>query len=492
MSKFTRDDSVDHMRSLVGTVVDGRFELLSALGEGGSGLVLRARQLDLARDVALKFMSRLDIRDETKRTRFLREAKILAGLSHPNIVKIFAIGEFQGQPYIAMEAIDGTSLNKVIEQSQLSVPECIQLSKQIAEGLAAAHQLGIVHRDIKPSNIMLTGDSPRKAVIIDFGTGKLQQDGQKLTVTDALLGTPMYMSPEQFRGGKADERADIYSLGCLMYEMLSGKPPFTSGSLYEIAMAQSQATPPPLPEGIPAWLKKLIFGMMAKQPADRPQSAAQVAQALDEQRWNGIQPWQLKKDSLSKMQLAVAAIISVMVALVLFNPFSEHHRTAGSNRNYEAKKQQLMAKLSSEKKTPEAAHQTASALLSLMLKNNDTDVASFTLACDKLDESASEANLKTAPEDLELVKSAYKYVHHLTEKESVFTRLRIRQAHILMRSGKQDEAVDVLRSLDPGNLNDADRWLLHLLFPTNITDKTPQLDGAQRSPALLKPLESPN
>ncbi len=211
----------------------GSYEVRSPLGAGGMGEVYLATQSNLGRQVAIKVLASASASDPERLRRFEQEARAASALNHPNIISIYDVGRENTTAYIAMEFVDGRTLRALLESGPLTIKKTLQIAVQIADGLAKAHAAGIVHRDLKPENIMMTRDGLVK--ILDFGLAKLMQrldsSPQNMTATvdsqpGAVLGTAGYMSPEQARGDPVDYRADVFSLGCILYEMVTGKQPF--------------------------------------------------------------------------------------------------------------------------------------------------------------------------------------------------------------------------------------------------------------------------
>jgi serine/threonine protein kinase len=201
------------------------YKIIEKIGEGGMGVVYKAEDTRLERTVALKFLPQEYTRDAYAKERFIQEARAAAVLDHPNICTVYEIDEVDGQTFIAMAYIKGQNLKDRLKSGFLELEEALEITTQVAKGLQEAHDNGIIHRDIKPANIMITEKGQAK--ITDFGLAKLSW-GVDLTKTATIMGTVAYMSPEQAKGEKIDQRTDIWSLGAVLYEMLSGEPPFKS------------------------------------------------------------------------------------------------------------------------------------------------------------------------------------------------------------------------------------------------------------------------
>jgi serine/threonine-protein kinase len=253
------------------------YKILEKLGEGGMGVVYKAEDTKLGRTVALKFLPSELTRDPAAKDRFIQEARAASALDHPNICTIHEAGETEdGQTFIAMGCYEGETLKKKIERGPVDLDSAVRISIQLVEGLAKAHAQGIVHRDIKPANVMVTNEGVAK--ILDFGLAKLVGQA-RLTKSGSTPGTVAYMSPEQARGDSVDSRTDIWSLGVLMYEMLTGQLPFRSQ--YEQALIYSILNEDPVPastlrRGIPHQLEQLVEKAMAKNPDQRYKNASEI------------------------------------------------------------------------------------------------------------------------------------------------------------------------------------------------------------------------
>jgi serine/threonine protein kinase/Tfp pilus assembly protein PilF len=245
------------------------YKILEKIGEGGMGVVYKVEDLKLKRDVALKFLPKEFTADPEAKERFAQEAQAAAALDHPNICTIHEIDESEGQTFIAMAHIKGESLKEKISNGSLNVDDAIRLVVQVAEGLQEAHENGIIHRDIKPANIMLTAKGQAK--IMDFGLAKLSW-GVDLTKTATIMGTVAYMSPEQAKGGKVDHRTDIWSLGAMLYEILTGERPFKITHDQAVLYAILNENPVPITKirkDIPQELEKIVKKALEKNPQKR-------------------------------------------------------------------------------------------------------------------------------------------------------------------------------------------------------------------------------
>jgi eukaryotic-like serine/threonine-protein kinase len=253
-----------------------RYTVERTLGRGGMATVELARDEQLGRRVAVKRLFASLAGDELFQTRFFREARMAAGLSHPNVVGVYDVGEEDGVPYIVMEYVDGETLAELMASGAPMDPDrAVDLLLQICAGLEHAHAAGLVHRDIKPQNLLVRRDGVAK--IADFGIAKTLQATQ-LTEAGTVLGTATYLAPEQAAGQRVTAAADIYSLGAVAYELLTGRPPYRVESLADLARAQRE---PPTPlENVPPELSRAVLGALSADPQARPPSAAVFAREL--------------------------------------------------------------------------------------------------------------------------------------------------------------------------------------------------------------------
>ena len=266
---------------MVGRTIS-HYKILDKLGEGGMGVVYKAEDTRLDRLVALKFLSVSERTDEEDKARFAREARAAAALDHPNICTVYEIDEVEGRSFIAMAFLKGRTVQQMVETAPVPIDAALDLAMQAAKGLAAAHQNGIVHRDIKSANLMVTSPtagSEAQLKIMDFGLAQLTAGASKLTVEGSTLGTAAYMSPEQARGDKVDHRTDLWSLGVVFHELITGQLPFRGE--YEQAIIYSILHEPPEPisslrSGVGLELERIVNKALAKDPDDRYQSAVDL------------------------------------------------------------------------------------------------------------------------------------------------------------------------------------------------------------------------
>jgi serine/threonine protein kinase len=313
-----------------GSLIDERYEILDTLGVGGFGAVFKARQKQFDRFVAVKFLNDVVLQQRDGAARFEREAKAISALKHVNIIGFYGYGVWQEAPYMVMEFFAGDSMQSRLSHGAMDAERALPVITQIFEGLSSAHAAGVVHRDLKPSNILL--DKQDAVKIIDFGLAKLMPSygvpGQKLTETGYTLGTCSYMPPEQALGVPVEPRADIYSAGCIMYEMLAGRPPFVADDNVAVMYMHINEQPKPLTELLPAsrqsqalWF--FVQKCMAKRPEDRYADARMALKDLDaikRGQFERVQPpavlGQSARPSKKSIGVRVATIIIAQVAAV--------------------------------------------------------------------------------------------------------------------------------------------------------------------------------
>jgi eukaryotic-like serine/threonine-protein kinase len=266
------------MNPIAGTVLDDRYALTERIAAGGMGEVWAATDTVLDRKVAVKLLNPALSQQSGFLERFRAEARYSAALHHPNITTVFDYGEDDGSAYLVMELVAGQPLSQIIfERAPMSAQSTASILIQAANALEAAHQGGVVHRDVKPANILITPGGTAK--LTDFGISRLVNSAP-LTQTGQVLGTAQYLSPEQAMGQSATASSDIYALGVVGHEMLTGQPPFSADTLVATAIAHLNQPPPPLPDTVPAGIRNVINAALAKDPADRPATAAAMAHAL--------------------------------------------------------------------------------------------------------------------------------------------------------------------------------------------------------------------
>ena len=277
---------------LVGRVLADRYHILKKLGEGGMGRVYLGEHVKMNRQCAIKVMSAQLVNDSESAQRFAREASNAARIIHPNVAAVFDYGESDGLVYIVMEYIDGVSLSRILEHERVIAPHrALDIARQVADGLGAAHELGIIHRDLKPDNIIVgTSRSGREvAKVVDFGIAKALQDtpSEALTRTGLVIGTPEYMSPEQLLGDPVDVRSDLYSLGCILHQMLTGAPAFDASTREQMITRRLTEDPPHVrtlvPE-LPESLDRAVHRMLARNSSNRYPNASEVHDALTPSR----------------------------------------------------------------------------------------------------------------------------------------------------------------------------------------------------------------
>ncbi len=262
----------------------GDYELLKEIARGGMGVVYQARQVRLNRKVALKMILAGQFAGEAEIKRFHLEAQAAAHLQHPNIVAIHEIGEHEGRHYFSMDYVEGSSLAAVVRSNPLEPTQAARTVRAVAEAIRHAHQCGVIHRDLKPQNILI--DATGQPRVTDFGLAKRVEIDSGLTRSGAVMGSPSYMSPEQARAahGEVGPRSDIYSLGAILYEVLTGRPPFRAETAVEtvLQVLEAEAVPPRLlNRRVPLELDAICMKCLEKNPADRYESAQSLAEDLD-------------------------------------------------------------------------------------------------------------------------------------------------------------------------------------------------------------------
>lgn len=273
----------------VGMVLNGRYKIKKQIATGGMAVVYLGERLGLGRPVAIKFLQEVMLRYPQFISRFRAEAKAMSRLTHPHCVSVIDFG-VEGAPYIVMDFVEGRTLKSILAEERFTLPRAVALTRQMLAGIAHAHSLGIIHRDIKPENVIVqhatgVGEQVR---IFDFGLAKLLDPafGVTMSTGSAVAGTPAYMSPEQTRAQTVDERTDVYSIGLVLFELLTGRKPFVSEDIVEMLQMHREKAPPSLneadPVGVfPPALEEAVARALAKSPDDRFQSAAAFSEALE-------------------------------------------------------------------------------------------------------------------------------------------------------------------------------------------------------------------
>ncbi|MEY4752373.1 MAG: hypothetical protein RJA44_48, partial [Pseudomonadota bacterium] len=299
----------------------GRYQVIDKLGRGGMATVYKAHDPGIDRPIALKFLHASLCEDEEYRDRFLREARAAGGLSHPHIVTVHDVGEIEGRPYMAMELVDGVPLSDLMTRGALlPITDVLEMGVQLAGALDYAHAHGVVHRDIKPGNILKLRHG-NTIKVTDFGIAHVAEPGGPQTRVGDVLGTPQYMSPEQASGGVIDGRSDLFSVGIVLYQLLTGSRPFEGESMIAVALKITREEPAPLtklrPE-LPASVRRIIERCLAKAPERRYQSGRELAEALakvlaelkEEQR-------QSERARIVPLRVRWAGLMALIVGLVM-------------------------------------------------------------------------------------------------------------------------------------------------------------------------------
>lgn len=300
----------------------GGYRLCEVIGMGGMGVVYRAEDPRLDRSVAVKVMKAEIAASADMRRRFLREARLQAQVESDHVVAVFAADEFNGIPFLVMPLMRGKTLTKRLREGRVSLSEAIRITMEVALGTAAAHRLDLIHRDIKPSNIWL--EESGRAKLMDFGLVRKAVDDGESTASGNIVGTPLYMAPEQAHGQAVDKKADLFSLGCVLYELTTGVRPFAATEVAEILNNVREANPPDIlkfnPE-LPAPLVDLIRRLLAKSPEDRPESAEAVAAELQRIETQAGVPVAARKLAIRRNILVLAMFVCALIAAALLNPF---------------------------------------------------------------------------------------------------------------------------------------------------------------------------
>ncbi len=275
----SRSGFVDAGRFMAGTVAAGRYRIIELLGRGGMGEVYRADDITLNQAVALKFLPAIFGQDPTWLERFKNEVRLARQVTHPNVCRVFDIGEYQGEQFLSMEYVDGENLASLLRRiGRVPHPQGVQIARQLCAGLGAAHDRGVLHRDLKPANVMIDGRGSVR--ITDFG---LAAPTDQLKTDQVRAGTPAYMSPEQLAGRSVTVRSDVYSLGLVLYEMFTGKPAFRGETMRDYQKLHSSEEPTPPSEivlDIDPIVERVILRCLEKDPKNRPASAIAVSAAL--------------------------------------------------------------------------------------------------------------------------------------------------------------------------------------------------------------------
>jgi len=332
LSDQNGDKTQTHVILTKGTMVS-HYRIVEKIGAGGMGEVYLAEDTKLKRKVALKFLPAHLSSDSDFKARFVREAEATAKLNHPNIITIYEVAEYNGRPFFAMELVEGQSLRELDAGKGLDASRIIELSIQICDGLGAAHDKKVVHRDIKPSNIVI--DAYGRPKILDFGLAAIQ-GGEEITKTGSTLGTVRYMSPEQVQGQDVDQRSDLFSLGVVLYELISGRTPFEKENEAATLKAITQDNPEPLARyksDIPDELQRTISKLLEKDPSMRYQTASGVIsdlKRLGTSTQSSIAPVPAKKKISWTLAVGGLIVIAVLLAAgIKFWPGGETEKSAG-------------------------------------------------------------------------------------------------------------------------------------------------------------------
>lgn len=307
------------MLDIVGKQV-GRYEIQEHIGEGGMAHVYRAFDPQINRVVALKILKDEHCQDEERKSRFVREGHAAGALTHPNIVTIYDVGDFEGAPYIMMELLDGQTLGDLLLQNtQFAMEDVMQIAIVLADALDYAHSKGVVHRDMKPDNIVVSTDL-QSVKVADFGIARLETTSDsESTQVGMMLGTPRYMSPEQASGAAVDGRSDLFAVGVILYEMITGKKAFDAESMPTLIMQIVQKDPLPIRQiskDTPVGLQKIVNKLLQKRPEKRFQSGQELRSALERERQSLMDEKQEQSGFLS-LQVKWTAIMTTVVAIAM-------------------------------------------------------------------------------------------------------------------------------------------------------------------------------
>ncbi len=311
---------------MIGKVIGGHYKIIDVIGDGGMSRVYLALHMLLDRPVAVKYIHHKFVYDLPSVKRFQQEAKAATALKHPNICAVNEFGiDGEGRSFLVMDYVQGTSLSKLLEEKQkLPADRAIDLLIQVSHGLEHAHSKGVIHRDIKPGNIVIVKDGGAESVkLVDFGIAKLIRDddsGPNLTKTGEIFGTPSYMSPEQCLGKNIDTRSDIYSLGCVLHELITGRPPFTGDGPLEVLMAHVNDEAPLLPITLTqAGLRDVVAQALRKDPSQRYHTVKEFREDLTAIK-GGAEPSHLVKPArkaLPRTMIIIVVVIALLVIAVL-------------------------------------------------------------------------------------------------------------------------------------------------------------------------------
>ena len=312
-----------------GLEIGNRYRVIRVIGRGGMGAVYQVQDRQLGREVALKLIRAETGQDSSALDRFKREIQLSSQITHKNVLRVFDLGEADGVPYLTMQYIEGDDLATLLQKQKakpLPVPRIVSIFRQICEGLGAAHEQGVVHRDLKPQNVMI--DRQDRVYLTDFGLARTLEQS-RMTQTGAVIGTPHYMSPEQVKGQPAGPRSDIYSLGIILYEMVTGAVPFTGTSVYEVMMQRIQKPPRPAREAnpeLPPYLEKILERCLAIDPEARYPSVPEILADLDATTFHSSVRFELQK----RRRFAFAAAGVAFVAALALAGWWLRGRLSGS------------------------------------------------------------------------------------------------------------------------------------------------------------------